>query len=269
MSKILVTSDSSFWYDQLNYVGYYGETEFQRAIQQHTSNIFPDYYCFPFSKSIKSKLGTSKPDLGLISKTLKEWWIIEVELGKHSLENHVLQQIDDFRLGNYPESIFAPYFQKKILSLYNVLLEESKIKNLLKKKTPHILVVVDEEKADWVLELKKREANLCLFQIFKNGKGRHAYRLNGNYPFITIEETHCKPHKFYQNNMLELSNPVFIRNIKNTLSISFDELQTRWEKIVDKNKTYIRFIGKSNPLPPNSTFLLVQDSQKKLIMIKN
>lgn len=268
MSKLLITSDSS-WYDELNSVSFYGETEFQRALQQHISQIFHEYYAFPFSKTIKSKLGSSKPDLGLISKDLKEWWIIEVELGKHSLENHVLVQIDNFRHGTYPVIIFAEYFKSKIFEHYNIHVSETKIKKLLTKQTPEILVVVDEDRQDWQAELKKRHAKLCLFQIFKNGRGSHAYRLHGGYPYISIDESHLKPDKYYGSNLLEVKNAKFILKKTGYIAIGYNGLQTKWKKITDKKKTFIRFIGKINPLPPNSTFNLIRDSNKRLVFIKN
>jgi hypothetical protein len=271
MAKLLVPSDSS-WYDELGSVAYYGETEFQRAIELHVSEIFSDYYAFPFAKSITSKLGTSKPDLGLISKSLSEWWIIEVELGKHDLENHVLKQIDDFRFGKYPTPIFTDYFSKQIKKIYKKEIDQNKIKNLLKKRPPKILVIVDEERKEWMDELKKRDVNLCLFQVFKNTKGSNAYRLsdlNGSYPYIKIRESHCVPEKFYGNNLLEIKNPAIIHKNKQNTKIHYLGRQTSWKRISDKGKTYLRFLGKINPLPENSNFCLIQDSRQRLILIKN
>lgn len=271
MAKLLIQSDGS-WYDELSTVSFYGETEFQRAIELHISEIFKDFYSFPFAKAIKSKLGTSKPDLGLISKSLNEWWIVEVELAKHDLEGHVLKQIDDFRFGKYPVPVFADYFSKQILRISKKAIDKSKLEKLLRTKPPNILVIVDEERKEWIEELEKRDVSFVLFQVFKNGRGSNAYRLSdlcGKSPYIKIKESHCVPQKFFGNNMLEVKNPAIIQKVKAKTSIEFLGRQTSWQKISDKGKIYLRFLGRINPLPPNSDFCLVQNSRQKLILLKN
>ena len=271
MAKLLIPSDGS-WYDELSAISYYGETEFQKSIELHISEIFKDYYAFPFAKAITSLLGTSKPDIGLISKNLKEWWIIEVELGKHDLESHVLKQIDDFRFGKYPIPVFSKYFKRQIERIHKISIDETKLNTLLKKRTPKILVIVDEEKQAWIDELDKRKVNLCLFQVFKNFKGLNGYRLsdiNGNYPYIKIQESHCVPEKFFGNNLLEVKNPSVIEKVKVKAKIEYAGRLTSWEKFSDKGKIYLRFFGRVNPLPANSDFYLIRDSREKYVLIKN
>src|SRR4051794_24370692 len=99
MARVLVP-DGPHWYEELKAVSYYGESELERYVRDHVSDLFPDFYVFPFKKDIthKTKQITKRPDLAMLRRDLKAWGIIEVELSGHDLK-HVLEQTECFAEG--------------------------------------------------------------------------------------------------------------------------------------------------------------------------
>jgi hypothetical protein len=41
---------------------------------------------------LTSEYGSKKPDLALIDRDYRAWWVVEVELAHHSLHHHVLPE---------------------------------------------------------------------------------------------------------------------------------------------------------------------------------
>jgi hypothetical protein len=83
---------------------------------------------------------------------------------------------------------------------------------------PKVMVIVDEHVAHWREELQKLGVIICVFQVFKSNSGHRAYRLNGQYPFIFTNDSHCKFIKSPPN-ILELQTPDwFLKGLEKTYS---------------------------------------------------
>ena len=89
--RLLVNEE---WFEPIH-SGMY-ETEFENLIQARSNSLFPEYHVLPFKIPVESEEGRKIPDLVLIERKYRYWWIAEVEMAHHSLYGHVIPQIEVF-----------------------------------------------------------------------------------------------------------------------------------------------------------------------------
>ncbi|MBL7131346.1 MAG: hypothetical protein ISS45_08105 [Candidatus Omnitrophica bacterium] len=262
MSRILITT-SGEWFDELKAVAYYGETELEKWIYQHTESLFPHHYVIPFKKEVASRITgeTSKPDFVLIRRDFLDWTVVEVELKRHTLA-HVLSQTRVFLDGEYNLPEITKYVRDKFLELYKKRVSLSRLMDLFDSSSPSILVIADECAEDWKRDLGKLGVKLGIFEIYKNVNGRHVYRIFGEYPKVYDEEAYCRPHKSIPNLVEVIGNFTFTQVGKGGLvDVFYDEYLTQWCFFKEQKRQYLRFVGISNPLPlsPSDTYCLFRD----------
>ena len=71
----------------------YIEGDFEAEVVKALTCLQPDYLCGVFAGEFVLEGERRIADLALIHKTLSHWFVVEVELAGHSLENHVLPQV--------------------------------------------------------------------------------------------------------------------------------------------------------------------------------
>jgi len=264
MSRILVPLDND-WYDELNSIAYYGETELERWIKTHVQSVFPDFDVFPFKKDVISKRGDEyeRPDLAMVRKDYGEWWIVEVELAAHSL-GHVMEQTTVFVDGDYNPTETAEYMREQIRRELRKRADFKKLKGLVRSKSPKVLVIVDEDIQDWKANLAKNNVKLCVFEIYKSLKSHHVFRVFGEYPVTEEGGAHCRPLP-QPPNVLEVIGRSSLSDLskKKEIDVTYEEQLTRWAVIHDKGKRFLRFLGRVNPLSPVGTYSLFFDSTGK------
>lgn len=257
MSKVLVTSDAT-WYDELNSVAYYGETEFEKSIKQHLTNIFPDYMAFSYKQTITDGGQKNRADLALIRNDYQDWWIIEVELASDNFQ-HVKKQIRTFLNGEYNPYSMIKYITRKVKEECGIDIDQDQTLKLISTIAPKVLVMLDEPKTSWISEIKSLGAEIFIFQVYKNGHGLELYRLDGHYPIVRIKNSHCRYHNSIPN-LLQVIEPQVIEEVDDDLSVLFNQKLTLWKKIVTAEGTFLRFTGLVNPLPATSTFQIFKDT---------
>ncbi len=217
MARILFPIEES-WFDELKVVSSYYESELENTILSHVETVFPNYVAIPYKKDIYAS-GVSQgraPDLALINKDYSDWWIVEVELEGHDLK-HVKSQVNVFVNGSYNSYEVAKYIKTKDKQH---LLNVENLQKMIGDFQPNVMVIVDEHVAAWKEDLEKLGAKICVFQVFKNKEGHRAYRLNGHYPFIFTNDSHCKFLKSPPN-ILEVQSPEwFIQGLKRSYTPS-------------------------------------------------
>jgi hypothetical protein len=264
MSRVLIPVEGA-WYDELKTVGYYGESDLEREIRQHVRSLFPDFFVFPFKKKVVSKSTAEKykPDLAMVRRDFSAWGIIEIELSEHDLD-HVLKQTGCFVDGTYNAPETAAYIHRQMKTHCGNSASLPRLEKLIGEELPTVLVMADAQVDAWKQQLKASGIDLCVFQVFKNLRGRHIYRTLGDYPAVAKQEAHCRRHPSVSNLVEIVGKFKFKRVRKNKhIDIIFDAHLTHWAVVVDKGRNYLRFMGKVNPLPPNATYFLCSDSAHK------
>lgn len=266
MSKVLIPAKSAAWYHELKVVGYYGEAVLERTIRQHCGQLFPDYFVFPFKRDvISSKTGEKKrPDLAMIRKDLRAWGVIEVELDEHSL-SHVLEQTRVFLDGTYNAPLDAEYIQRQIKDHCNRTVALKRITKLLASTPPEVVVIADDQADGWRRQLEDLGVKFCVFQIFKSTRGLFVYRTTGKYPLVSVQEAHCRRHSQFSN-MLEVIDPFDFGQLDadDAIEVEFESYLTRWSVIRDDGVAYLKFIGKSNLLSADASYVIFADNQGRL-----
>ena len=302
MARILFPTDET-WYDELKVISSYYEAELENTILSHVETVFPNYITIPYKKDVYTAAGGQgrAPDLALINKDYSDWWIVEVELGEHTLD-HVKTQIDVFVNGNYNAFEVAKYIKTKdVTGVLNI----GNLRTMVGNSQPKVLVIVDEHDANWKTELETLGALMCVFQVFKSKAGHRAYRLNGHYPFIFENNSHCRFIKSPPN-MLEIIDPTwFIAGLEKTyvpptensnifskkfwrnklnlnktkpiavdyfkdreLDIDFLGKVSKWKVIKGKTNILLKAIG-VNKVDVSGTYMLYSDTDFKLYLKPN
>jgi len=265
MSRILVASQKC-WYDELNVIASYYETEFERTIRQQVSAVFPDYYTSSFKLEIHTdQKEARKPDLAMVHKDYRNWWVVEVELSGHS-PSHVLEQVSVFTQGVYNSIRIANYLKDKNSEENNVQLDYNKLQDMIRKQQPRVLVIVDEPQSEWESMLSKYDASVCVFQVYRSTIGDESYRLNGKYPECYYGESHCR-YSPIMPNLLEVFSPSLLGvNAGEEVCLFYNDKSTRWKRIDEGRSVFLRLIGPVNPLPTNKSYVLFKDVHSRIII---
>lgn len=160
------------------------ETDFERIVIDRGNLVFPDFLVVPFKKTVSSEDDSAKADLALIERNYKSWWVVEVELGNHSFEGHVLPQVRTLSRASYGED------EGRALCTACPGLELERVLDMMKGKQPRVLVIVDAERKGWVHPLQGLDAELLVLQMFRSDRNEHAFRIDGHLP----TSPHCCPN---------------------------------------------------------------------------
>jgi hypothetical protein len=244
-----VIDKNKVWYLEVAPRSFYDEEALERAIIQNLEIIFPQFKAFPFKKSLQDfrRLRYNKPDLAMVKSDYSEWYIIEVELGKHSLE-HVLDQIETFYYCDYREE-HARYMQRR-----HPVLDLSRLKKMVDEKEPELMVIVNEPKPDWIEDLRDLRCKVCVFQIYHDFAGNALYRLNGEHPYIYTHFCHCKYQKEGMPFTVEVLEKKFLDSYDihegDKIKIEFRGLTLQWEREDAGDRIFLQCHHTDPPLDP-------------------
>jgi len=136
---------------------YSSEEELAKMVTEHIKEIFGEKVLFFDPQTVKTNMKIEARSDGIIlALQQNRWYILEVELAKHSLHNHIVSQISKFNIAyQQPES------KKKIATtLYNLIrqdpyktatIQTQKIEDVYKSLTdiietpPTIIIVIDQK----------------------------------------------------------------------------------------------------------------------------
>jgi len=131
------------------------EPDYQALLRSMASRLFPAFRWFFFNPPVESPYGVAHPDAALVAETGQDWWVVEVELARHSIGDHIDLQLRKLRDGwygrrhldhisaRYPEA--APLLEK------------------LNPKYPQFLVIVDDRST--LVEKSARDNDFDLLHV--------------------------------------------------------------------------------------------------------
>lgn len=271
MSKLLVT-DTGSWYDELSVISFYSEADFEGEILNHIGTIFPDYIGIPLKVPFTSSASSTPkvPDMLIIKRDFKEWWITEVELSHHTI-SHIIGQISVFYRPTFNAYTLSEYIHLKVSTDYPTLtVTFNEIHDMVRYVDHKVLVIIDDYKAKLATELKKYKTLLCILQVFKDTSGGPAYRLDGDYPRVIHRDSHCRLRKGGRET-LEVITPDVLDGIpdKADVTITIRGQKGLWRKVVVKSKTYLVFAGREIfPLSGKNGYVLEQLTDKSFHLAK-
>lgn len=229
------------------------EAEFEHLLMQHSSVLREDAWLLPFKKTVRATDSTAQADLALISRNYRDWTVIEVEMNRHSLHNHVIPQVRTLKTGLYgPEH--ADYLASKEPEL-----DREKLYDVMRGEDPSVLVIVDRPDPEWARELVREGAQLVVFEIFRSEKLQYIFSLDGE---IKTGAEHVlselTPDPFLPN-MVVVGSPAMLGFASGERKpIFFEGFLSEWERIDIRTNCYITTTGQM-PLKKGMRYALVMN----------
>ncbi len=157
------------------------ENDYENRLIRYKDKLFPDYYCAKYKTKIDSDFGNCIPDLILIHKSYKDWYIVEVELEHHSLQSHVYDQITKMHHGYYDrEHLISAKFAIPELEL-------PKLEELIRQR-PKTLVIVPVSKITWREALFPYKTKIMSVEVWEDDTGEAILHIEGDRPTTYEDE---------------------------------------------------------------------------------
>ena len=236
------------------------EIEYERLFRQASPILFPQYVVAPFKTSVSSEEGTAKPDLALIEKKYREWWVIEVELDHHSLHTHVLPQVRLLARATYGSKEAEMLYQAK------PALDLQQLKEMMKGKQPRVMVVLNRFDDKWTQELSRYDAILAVFEVFISQRNEFAYRLNGEVPEPIGEAiSQCTFDPLIPRFLLVESPASLTVGPNEKVEIYHEGERSLWQRIDSVDRVWLSPLG-PNPLDRKRKYCLSLQEDNSLTL---
>ena len=256
MARILYNDE---WFEEIASHGYY-ETEFEAILRNEAGRLFGSYHLVPFKTPVTSDVDADvrKPDFALVHKTYRSWWVVEVELGHHSLIGHVLPQVRTLAHAKYG-TMEADYLCRKEPSL-----RKDKLLEMLKGDQPHVLVIVNFPVHGWADALRPLGARVVICQLFRSRLNKHLLRLNGEYPSECEEViTSCKCQALLHR-MIVIHSPANLPVLHNETVLLYHEgTASAWERVDTAGAVFLHAL-RDHDLVPGQLYEIVRQGDGPL-----
>ncbi|MEX2283966.1 MAG: hypothetical protein WEE89_15885 [Gemmatimonadota bacterium] len=253
MARVLVNGE---WFEQVAPTALY-EGEFENIFLQNAAHVFPEFHVVPFKCLVASEFGSQKPDLALVDKRYRSWWVVEVELAHHSLTRHVLPQVQTFATGQYDD-----YHAQHLCG--SSVLHRASVQNMLKGQPPQVMVVVNAPCPDWSLALRRFNALVTVFEIFRSRLNRQVFRLNGDQPALATDViSACEFDRSIPKFLRLLSPAAFPHADGSDAHITYKGALTVWKRVDVQDSVWLIPAG-PNPLPGGTRYEIITDESGAL-----
>lgn len=254
MAKLLSTREilkERTWFQEIQPSSFYSEEDLERAVILNLENLFPEFVAIPFKKSLTNNLNgrKNKPDLAMIKSDYSEWYIIEVELGHHTVK-HVREQVETFYHSNLDES-YATYMHGKRPDG----LDLNALITMVEERPPRLMVIINEHNEEIKASISSYSCLMCVFQIFLDNLNNPIYRLNGQHPEVYTSFCHCRLTKDipYTIEILDVDfcNTYGIED-NSEHQISYNDKLSKWKRVDDSNRVFLICSSRNFPLDPST-----------------
>lgn len=255
MARILV---NGIWYEDLPQSAIY-ESEYEQVILQKADKLFPSYYLIPFKKVVYSDHDSASADLALIEKQYREWWVVECELGQHSLMSHVIPQVETLASASYGRG------EAEYLSRQRGDLKLRRLRDMMKGSQPQVLVVVNEPQNAWVEPLKRFDAQLCVIEMFRSQYNDYLCCVSGTQPHPPRSlVSECFVHQSLQNVLVVDAPAALSIGVGESTRIWLGDKVTEWQRSDVSDAVYLFHKGRQNPLRRGERYVLLAREDGRL-----
>jgi len=248
-------------YQSISSTAFY-ESEYEALVLGNAHLLFPDHVVVPFKPLVESEFGRAKPDLALIDRRYRKWWVVEVELAHHPLAGHVLPQIAVLADAEYGAGV-ATY-----LSLQSSDLDSGRLENMMRGSQPQVLVVVNKAVPQWLQPLSAYGAILAIVEVFRSDRNEHALRMNGDYPDIPTDLVSTLRFDPNMPRLMIVDSPGALDIAGHgAFEIDFEGSITEWTRITTRDRVWLNPL-KTNPLPMGQRYALTRGDDGQLRLEK-
>jgi len=226
-------------------------------------SIFPEYYVIPFKPQIQSDFDLVKPDLAIIEKNYRYWWVVEIELCTHSLFDHIIPQLKKLKSAQYDLSL-VDNFCRELPTL-----EKSKIVDMLKGKPPEVLLILNKPMEAWVSELRRLNVLCMIIEAFRSERNSLLLRINGEYPKLETQSISLCYLDSILPNLVVLESPGGVDfTTGQEIKITYENCITTWNRVDIHDKVFLAPKTK-NPLEKSNRYDLYRNLDNSYSLVKN
>ena len=233
--------------------------EFETIIETRASLLFPELHLVPFKVPVESEHGRKIPDLALIDRRYRRWWVVEIEMAHHSLNGHVLPQVEVFVQGTYgPDHAQYMVSQSTALSL-------PALTDMIKGSQPQVVVIVNRNTPDWITPIHRLGALLSVVEVFRSERNQHVLRINGDYPAGDSAElvSACRLDNVLKR-FLKIESPAALRiDAGEIISIRYGDGTTTWSWIDSADQVWLCPVER-HPLVEDRDYHIFRDEVGQL-----
>ena len=241
------------WYEPVSSEGQ-RESDFEDLVIGRATSLFPDFHAVRFKTPVESEEGRKIPDFALVDRNYRYWWVVEVEMAHHSLERHVIPQVEVFSRGKYGQE-HCDYLVEN-----GDALDHAALSDMIKGAPPRVLVVVNRSVPCWIEPIRRLEGLVAVVEVFRSERNRHILRINGDYPSTSDASvvTYCRLDSAIPR-LLQIDSPAGLGiGNRERLSIFLDGGLTNWERLDIQDKVWLN-PSERNPLTANQEYLILQE----------
>jgi hypothetical protein len=200
------------------------ERDFERIVIARAEQLFPGWRCAEFRETVEGEDGVRKqPDLALVDRHCRQWWVVEVELSHHDLYSHVLPQVDVFRTGRYGDR----HANALAKALPDLGLERLKL--MMLGVPPEVLVLVDSPNTTWHRPLREHGIALGVVEPFRDEGNQLILRLNGAQPELPGEViSRCSRWQHLRRLWKVHSPATLTEHVDEAVVIEYEGVQSEW-----------------------------------------
>lgn len=148
---------------------YDNEDHYVAFIRQAIDAAFPGYRCLAANMLVESPAGDrAVPDLVLLERDYRTWFVVEVELSTHSLHGHVVPQVEILATGRYGEE------HARSLHEQNSGLNLARLTKVVTRVHPEVMVIVNDADVvseGWAVLRDQKMAHLTFLEVFREEVG--------------------------------------------------------------------------------------------------
>ncbi len=261
MSKLF--AGNSWYYTK--YSSSFYESHYENRIIANAETLFPNFVCLKFKLDVTSDDygGPSRPDLVLIDKQYRYWYVVEVELDNDQL-SAVENQVKVFTSGKYGDD-HANYLHQKAPDL-----DLLKLKKLMSTQ-PEVVVLVPRVKPSWSNKLAQYGTKFVVIEIFENSQKVEIFRVDGDE--LREEDDRFITQLTFNGSYsraLTIQSPGNLDPEVRILSILVENQMTNW-KLVSYGSSHMLLGQGTLPLDikPGTSFRLSEQPDGLLVMEMN
>lgn len=235
------------------------ESDYEALIVSQADLLFPGCYLVPFKVPVESEEGCKIPDLVLIDSQYRQWWVVEIEMAHHSLERHVMPQVEVFSRGKYGSEHVA------YLLNHSGSLDRASLENMLKGSQPRVLVIVNRSVPGWYEPIHRLNGMLVVIEVFRSSRNRYTLLANDDWPGVDPEHviTTCQVDNVIRT-FLKINSPAGLPVAHGErVSIQLAGGVTVWTRIDISDSVWLQPTER-NPLEANRSYSIVRNSNGEL-----
>ena len=251
------------WFEPISSQSQY-ESDFENLVLANATSLFPDYHIAPFKVPVESETGRKIPDLALVDRKYRHWWIVEIEMAHHSLYSHVIPQVEVFARGRYGQK-HCDY-----MAVEHDWLDSSALADMIKGAQPRVLVVVNQSVPDWIAPIHRLDGLVMIVEVFRSERNHHILRSDGDYPVGGEEDvvSLCRLDSGFLR-LLRVDSPAALGVANGELvHIRFEGRLTDWFRMDASDRVWLSPSSR-NPLTANQDYVILRESDGHLAFKKS